>query len=209
MTLVDGPGTSCIDRWEAHVEVELGPGWTPHSPYDDLDGETNPYRAVSAGGVVPQGYISGAQAAIACATAGKRLCTPTEYRTACRGPSNLVWPYGNTRVAGACNEGRAKHPVIELFGAGTPFDSVHMNDPQLNQLPDSLAKTGEHTACESENGAFDLAGNLHEWVDDPGGTFLGGFYVDAVLNGPGCTYTTTAHAMSYHDYSTGFRCCRD
>lgn len=207
MVEVSGAGSACIDRWEAHVEVQLGPGWTAHSPYEDLDGESSPYRAVSAGGVVPQGYISGSQAAQACLTAGKRLCTPTEYRAACRGSANLLWPYGNTRVAGGCNEGRAKHPVIELFGPGTPFDSVHMNDPQLNQLPDSLAKTGAFTMCESENGAFDLSGNLHEWVDDPNGTFLGGFYVDAVLNGQGCTYTTTAHAMSYHDYSTGFRCC--
>jgi hypothetical protein len=38
---------------------------------------------------------------------------------------------------------------------------------------------------------------------------MGGFFVDAKLNGPGCTYRTTAHAKTYHDYSTGFRCCKD
>ncbi len=207
MVPVDATGASCIDRWEAHVEVQLGPGWSTHSPYDTLDDEVAPFRAASAGGVVPQGYISGVQARAACEASGKRLCTATEYRAACRGPDDRVWPYGDTRIPGACNEGRATHPVIELFGPGTPFDSVHMNDPLLNQLPDSLAKTGSHPQCQSPGGALDLAGNLHEWVDDPGGTFLGGFYVDAVLNGEGCKYTTTAHAMSYHDYSTGFRCC--
>ena len=36
-----------------------------------------------------------------------------------------------------------------------------------------------------------------------------GFYADAKLNGPGCTYATTAHEFTYHDYSTGFRCCAD
>jgi hypothetical protein len=46
-------------------------------------------------------------------------------------------------------------------------------------------------------------------VADGDGTFRGGFYADAALNGPGCTYRTTAHASSYHDYSTGFRCCAD
>ena len=54
-----------------------------------------------------------------------------------------------------------------------------------------------------------MHGNLHEWVADVDGTFRGGFYADAVLNGTGCLYRTTAHAASYHDYSTGFRCCAD
>jgi len=41
------------------------------------------------------------------------------------------------------------------------------------------------------------------------GYFRGGFYGDAEINGAGCNYVTTAHAAVYHDYSTGFRCCRD
>jgi sulfatase modifying factor 1 len=41
------------------------------------------------------------------------------------------------------------------------------------------------------------------------GTFMGGYFVDAKLNGPGCEYLTTAHAKTYRDYSTGFRCCAD
>ena len=54
-----------------------------------------------------------------------------------------------------------------------------------------------------------MMGNLHEWTADPDGTFRGGFYVDTVINGPGCLYATTAHATSHWDYSTGFRCCAD
>lgn len=84
-----------------------------------------------------------------------------------------------------------------------------MNDPRLNQLPDSLAPAGAFADCVTPEGVFDLHGNLHEWVDDPDGTFKGGFYVDASLNGPGCQYTTTAHTTDSHDYSTGFRCCSD
>jgi hypothetical protein len=52
-------------------------------------------------------------------------------------------------------------------------------------------------------------GNLHEWTSDPEGTFRGGFYVDTVINGPGCLYRTTAHDRAHWDYSTGFRCCAD
>ena len=55
----------------------------------------------------------------------------------------------------------------------------------------------------------DLHGNLHEWIDDASGIFRGGFYVDASINGAGCSYRTTAHTFGYHDYSTGFRCCAD
>jgi hypothetical protein len=41
------------------------------------------------------------------------------------------------------------------------------------------------------------------------GRFHGGFYGDAEENGHGCLYVTSAHELDYHDYSTGFRCCKD
>jgi len=84
-----------------------------------------------------------------------------------------------------------------------------MNDPRLNQQPGTVAKTGEYGRCESTYGVFDMVGNLHEWVADPHGAFLGGYYLDTKLNGDGCRYKTVAHAAVYHDYSTGFRCCAD
>ncbi|QXD15378.1 hypothetical protein GQ464_000010 [Rhodocaloribacter litoris] len=31
----------------------------------------------------------------------------------------------------------------------------------------------------------------------------------ALCHGEGCLYRTTAHGRTYHDYSTGFRCCAD
>ncbi|PKN55189.1 MAG: hypothetical protein CVU56_22615 [Deltaproteobacteria bacterium HGW-Deltaproteobacteria-14] len=58
-------------------------------------------------------------------------------------------------------------------------------------------------------GAYDLMGNLHEWVDDADGTFRGGFYMDPIINGEGCLYETTAHDAQHQDDSTGFRCCAD
>ena len=41
------------------------------------------------------------------------------------------------------------------------------------------------------------------------GMLLGGFFSTGHQHGPGCYYTTVAHLPSYHDYSTGFRCCAD
>lgn len=203
----------CIDRWEAQVEVMDDTGaYGLHSPYETLDALTaagTPTRAITHEAVVPQGYISGKQAEAACKGAGKRLCTYDEHLDACGGPTQTIWPYGDTRVPGECNEGRSTHPVIEMFGPNATFNNTELNDPGLNQLPDSLAETGAYTGCVSTFGAYDLAGNLHEWIGDPAGTFVGGFYVDAVKNYPGCLYKTTAHDFSYHDYSTGFRCCLD
>jgi len=84
-----------------------------------------------------------------------------------------------------------------------------MNQPTLNQLDGTLAKTGAHVGCTNGYGVYDMVGNLHEWVADPDGTFYGGFYQDTTSQGDGCAYITTAHAAKYHDYSTGFRCCAD
>ena len=82
-----------------------------------------------------------------------------------------------------------------------------MNDPQLNQLPGTLALTGAHGGCTNESGVYDMVGNLHEWTADPEGTFRGGYYMDTTINGDGCWYRTPGHNVAYHDYSTGFRCC--
>jgi formylglycine-generating enzyme len=84
-----------------------------------------------------------------------------------------------------------------------------MNDPRLHDLPHTVTPTGAREACRNDYGVYDMVGNLHEWVDDPAGTFMGGFFMDTFQNGEGCEYRTTAHGFDYHDYSTGFRCCAD
>lgn len=197
----------CIDRYEASlVEVGADGSERAFSPFDQVTGHT--VRAVSREGVVPQAYISRNEAAAACRRSSKRLCTEAEWVHACSGPHRSTYPYGSQQEAGACND-RGKAPLVQLAGVLAADEWSRMNDPRLNQVPGSLAKTGSHPACKSAFGVFDMVGNVHEWVDDPDGTFLGGYYLDTKLNGPGCRYKTVAHAASYHDYSTGFRCCAD
>ena len=201
----------CIDRYEASL-VEVGAdgserGWSPyHSPTSSVH-----VPAVSPRGVVPQAYISEGQAERACRSAGKRLCSNREWVGACTGPQHTQFPYGTARQTGRCNENHARHPVVQLFGHARAYiwDGIHMNDPQLNQLPGTLALTGAFSGCTNEFGVFDMVGNLHEWTNDSDGTFRGGYYMDTHLNGEGCSYATQAHDTSYHDYSTGFRCCAD
>lgn len=205
-----GAAAFCIDVYEGALEAHVDGVWRPRSPVLTLaDGEE--VRAVPARGVPPQAYISGEQAARACAASGKRLCRADEWRFACQGPQGWTWPYGPAHVDGACNDDYpGEHPVVDYFGTSDGvWDMAHMNDPGIDQMPDTVAPGGAFAACVSTFGVHDLHGNLHEWVDDPDGTFLGGFFADASINGPGCTYRTTAHGFGYHDYSTGFRCCAD
>ena len=200
----------CVDRYEARLVEVLAPGVERPWPFNRTIGGAT-VKAVVEPGVKPQGYISGEQAAAACRLAGKRLCALDEWLAACRGPQKTTYPYGNVYQKGACNEGRPVHPVVQYFGQtdANIWDGVHMNDPGINLQADTVAPGGTFAQCRSAWGIYDLAGNLHEWIADPAGTFKGGFYVDAKLNGPGCLYTTTAHTVTYHDYSTGFRCCAD
>lgn len=198
--------TFCIDRWEAFLVEVLPSGQTqPWSPY--FNPGTTRVRAVSAPGAVPQGYISGDQAKQACIEAGKRLCTDQEWLRACQGPSGWTYPYGNSRQNGVCNDARSVHPAVEYFNSSQSWVYSKIQHQCLNQLPQSLAKTGDKTGCLTAEGVYDMMGNLHEWTADPTGTFRGGFYVDTYRNGNGCLYRTTAHNTLHWDYSTGFRCC--
>lgn len=197
--------TFCVDVFEASLDEVLDGGSRPWSPF--FNPGSRRMRARSLRGAVPQGYVSGTQAAAACAEAGKRLCTDSEWLRACRGPTNFTYPYGNTRQTGTCNDARAVHPAIELYGTSATWIYSHLDSPCLNQLDAGLARTGSYSGCVSAEGLFDLMGNLHEWTADPAGTFRGGYFVDTVLNGAGCLYVTTAHDVSHWDYSTGFRCC--
>ena len=199
----------CIDRYEAAL-IDDSPGNTsaPWSPY--FNPGTTPVHAVSARFAVPQGYISQVQAGAACAAAGKRLCTDSEWLRACRGPDATTYPFGNDYVAGTCNDTRAVNPVVELHGSdSSQWTFADFNDPCLDQLPQGLTRAGNWPACVSAEGVYDLMGNLLEWTADPAGTFRGGDYVNSTINGNGCLYVTTAHDALYHDYSTGFRCCSD
>ncbi len=165
-------------------------------------------RAVSLPGEVPNGYVSGVLAAVACRNARKRLCTAEEWVTACRGQQGRKFPYGDEYVQGRCNVFREAHPASELHGN----PSLGHTDPRLNLVEVGgkplLRRTGGTPQCRSEWGSdavFDMVGNLDEWADDPGGLFLGGFYSRSTKLG--CEARVSAHPPAYFDYSLGVRCC--
>ena len=197
---------TCVDRWEAHVVEVLDDG-TFHSWSPYFNPGAIKIRARSAPGAVPQSYISQIQATQACAEAGKRLCTDSEWLSACHGSKKTQWPYGNTEKNGACNDRRDRHPAIEYLESNDVF--AKLEHPCINQIPDTVFLTGTKAECATPEGVFDMVGNLHEWTADKNGTFRGGYYVEAKLNGRGCDYVTTRHDAIYWDYSIGFRCCAD
>jgi len=202
-------GRFCVDRYEGSIVEVTATGETrPHPFYLGVEGLQ--VRALSVPGVKPQGHISARQAGDACKASGKRLCKPQEWRTACMGPEKSTWGYGAQKEDHRCND-HGRSPIGVVFPhAGRPnWGWNQLNDEKLNQVEGTLAETGAHPGCTNGYGVFDMVGNLHEWVDDPAGTFQGGYYQDTHINGDGCGYRTTAHNAVYHDYSTGFRCCAD
>jgi formylglycine-generating enzyme len=198
---------SCVDTFEGALIDKFDDSL--HSPYESPKAD-HVYSAVSKQGVVPQAYISAKQAASACSTSGKRLCGAAEWRSACGGKDGNAFPYGKSRETGKCNEaGKSAMLMYYADKMQTGLGRAEMNDPRLNQLEGSLAKTGQFTECVNDFGLHDMVGNLHEWTADPNGTFQGGYYLDTREHGDGCAYRTIAHNAEYHDYSTGFRCCSD
>ena len=209
----------CIDQFEART-VEIDKPRTKkhkpqivkgHSPFKRVTGLH--VMAVSERGKMPQGHISQEEAAEACFNAGKRLCSDEEWIEACQGKKPTLYPYGDAHEDGKCND-KGVSGFNLLFGPGnnTPpeqsaYTVENMNDPRLNQVEGSLARTGSFGKCKNGFKVYDMVGNLHEWTSNKQGTFRGGYYLDTSINGEGCEYRTTAHDVKYRDYSTGFRCC--
>lgn len=180
----------------------------PAPPAWELEHDVQP-KAVSLPGVPPSGYVNEIVAQQACHNAGKRLCTPAEWVTACRGEQNRPFPYGDHYEPGVCNVDRASHPSVILHGDA----SIDHLDPRLNEVTfhgePLLKPTGASPDCRSQWGSdavYDMVGNLDEWVDDPSGEFLGGFYSRPTH--AGCEARITTHPANYFDYSLGVRCCK-
>ena len=202
---------SAFDLWEKKrldAGTPLGRTMAITSPPDWQLTQNFEPRAVSLAGEIPSGYVSGVLASLACKNAKKRLCTAEEWATACRGEKGRKFPYGDDYVQGRCNVFREAHPAVELHGNA----SVGHTDPRLNAVEVDgkplLRRTGKTPDCRSEWGkdaVFDMVGNLDEWVDDPSGLFLGGFY--ARSSKQGCEARVSAHPPAYFDYSLGVRCC--
>ena len=200
-------GRFCIDRWEASLVEATTSGEQPFSPYQSPNG--NAVRAVTSSNTVPQGYISREQSDLACKASGKRLCREEEWVMACRGDPPRAFPYGDARQKGACNDSGMS--ALRVYYPESPDTFSRCSDERSAPEPASdyrcavggVCPVHQRIRCVRHGRQLARMGD----VDAP--HFRGGYYLDTHFNGDGCSYHTTAHTAEYHDYSTGFRCCRD
>lgn len=225
-------GDVCVDRYEASVWSTTDTGTikkiqkgkiastldlalaTQHGAASDDYGAGCPdtaagctdYYAVSLAGVTPSARITQFQATAACRNAGKHLATNQEWQAA---------------------------------ALGTP-DTGGVDNGTTNCNTDNLApgvtSTGSRTGCMSDAGAFDMVGNLYEWVADwvpastacpgwggfsdddmclsgasttangPGALFRGGSFSSGTVAGP---FTVAGGGLAWGGGADfGFRCAR-
>ena len=139
-------GDFCIDKYEAQVVDSNGnPLGTSSDNYlcsdngNDCSDPSQPSKMIfarSVTGVTPSAIITWFQAQQACANVGKRLPWNAEWQMAAAGTPDP----GTDNQATDCN-----------ISGGSPF---------------AVTATGSRSNCVSNFGAFDMVGNLFEWVAD-------------------------------------------
>jgi hypothetical protein len=151
-------------------------------------------RACSKAGVLPWTQVTFGEAEAACQAAGARLCSGEEWAVACTGPSSMVFPYGSTYQATACNG--------------------------LDASTGAVVATGTFSGCEGgDAGLFDMSGNVREWTTEKSGTTGGTTPRDIYVVRGGAYHTPAPGLTCGFDLSqavedvvlpaVGFRCCAD
>jgi formylglycine-generating enzyme required for sulfatase activity len=171
------------------------------------------YEAPNQKGAKPLVMQSAVGADKWCKQIGKRLCTEDEWEAACEGPQKSVYPYGNKHITSACNDDKIWKVVNESVLATWPSPAAQAEVQKLYQGDPS----GSNDKCVSTFGAFDLTGNVEEWVvrTQPHANnyphVLKGCYWSGCYGGskPTCQSTNPAHPSGFMFYETGFRCCKD
>lgn len=192
-------------------------------PTTDQAYEIDAYEYPNAKGERPQS-ASFFQAARLCAAEGKRLCSPSEWRTACQ--ADQMRSFSSTDDL-AAYDSRDHFGVRFCNVPGSAF-SQFSSDPA-----EQLAPSGSFPNCGGATGVFDLTGNMDEWtaaLDDAGdlavhvagsNVYANGTCDDATLVGTLPTegqdpynidvlteIIVDSPLQTYEQPLLGFRCCR-
>lgn len=170
---------------------------------DTLEAPDVDTEACSVPDVRPWHSVTWSDAREACRAIGWQLCSADDLRRACGGSRSTRYPYGDAFETGRCNVREAFLPTGAEFATEAP--------------------TGRFADCVSEDGLFDLTGNLWEWVSEAGTqndpearTYQGAGWrtvaerhrdTDLVCDVQ--SQLTGFSAPSFASNTVGFRCCRD
>ena len=137
-------------------------------------------------GEKPSGCGKEHEAEDACSNVGKRLCTLTEWRTACKAATSNTYPYGNTFNTSKCNE-------------------------SVDDVSSEKISGDEQTGCVNGWGVMHMSGNVEEWTrtkltGQDMYYVTGGRYTDDATSSLQCNSYRLVGNDDYEVYR-GFRCC--
>lgn len=229
-------GTLCLDRYEASVWRVPDPDTTNAYLVRRIQQGRATLADLTAGGAVQLGRANDDYAPCAddgqnCAGDIYALSLPAQHPSA-----SLTW----FQAQEACANAGKRLPASaewQVGANGTPDPGPDDRAPTCNSANTATTTlTGARAACVSSRGAFDMVGNVGEWVADwvpistdcpgwgslsadvmclvgattsetgPGALVRGGFYFGGEINGPLSVIGTIAPSRS-EDF-IGFRCAR-
>jgi len=163
------------------------------------------YEAPNQKNVKPYAARTAYQGVNYCKAQGKELCTEEQWHTACVGPENKLYSYGNTYVSHACNDDRTGWKPVPWLEMGTPA-WIQWSKANYKAEP-----SGNRPSCVSDYGVHDMVGNVEEWVKSPTGNggyaFVGGYWFNYMGRLDSCDFAVKAHSPLFATYEAGFRCC--